>query len=111
MTKEEWNIGLTPEKSVSISIQKALDWWHSLPIQDLQEGKGWANFCMQYFPNKTECYHLTSDEVFHIYENEQNINLIELYKKECLPNANEPYHYEAEITAGLNNFIEWLKNK
>jgi len=38
-------------------------------------------------------------------------NLINEFKKECLPDANEPFHHEAEIAAGFKHFIEWLKKK
>jgi len=71
MTKEEWFIGLTPDIGTSEAMQCALDWWHNLPIQDLQGHHGWANLCMIYYPDKTECYHLTSDEVQYIYEQEK----------------------------------------
>lgn len=56
--------------SVNNTIQHALDWWHELPIDDIYEGKGWAQFCMKYHPNKTECYHFTGEEVQRMYEQE-----------------------------------------
>jgi hypothetical protein len=37
--------------------------------------------------------------------------LIEEYKKEELPRADEPFDYQAEIASGLNGFIEWLDKK
>ena len=37
--------------------------------------------------------------------------LIEEYKKEELPNSNEPFHHEAEAAAGFKYFIKWLKRK
>ncbi|CAB4219078.1 hypothetical protein UFOVP1604_161 [uncultured Caudovirales phage] len=37
--------------------------------------------------------------------------LIEEYREQELPNRNQPYHYEAEIAAGLNGLIEFIKNK
>jgi hypothetical protein len=38
-------------------------------------------------------------------------NLINAYKKEYLKYVDEPFHYEAEIASGFNDFIEWLKHK
>lgn len=37
--------------------------------------------------------------------------LITQYIKEELPDANSPYHHEAEIAAGFEYFIEWVKKK
>ena len=33
------------------------------------------------------------------------------FKKECLPDAEAPFHYEAEIWAGIQSFIRWLESK
>lgn len=33
------------------------------------------------------------------------------FKKECLPDAEAPFHYEAEIWAGMKRFISWLESK
>ncbi len=71
MIPDEWKIGLTPEVSDSKDIQSALDWWHSLPIQNLMGPWGWANLCIIYYPTKHECYHLTADEVLFIYHQEK----------------------------------------
>lgn len=68
--REKWNIGLTPEVGTSDATQRALDWWHNLPVQDIQNGNGWANLCMVYFPDRTECYHFTEDEVLYMYKQE-----------------------------------------
>lgn len=35
--------------------------------------------------------------------------LINQYKKEEMPDADSPYHHEAEIASGFKYFIEWLK--
>ena len=32
-------------------------------------------------------------------------------KKEQLPDADSPFHYEAEAWVGLKYFLEWLKDK
>ena len=37
--------------------------------------------------------------------------LIEEYREKELPDRNVPYHYEAEISSGLNALIEFIKNK
>ena len=33
------------------------------------------------------------------------------FKKEELPDAEVPYHYEAEIWAGMKSFIKWIESK
>lgn len=37
--------------------------------------------------------------------------LLNDFKKEELKNADEPFHYEAEIAAGLTYFTNWLTEK
>jgi len=39
------------------------------------------------------------------------LSLIEEYKEKELPHRNEPYHYEAEIAAGLKYFEIFIKEK
>jgi len=39
------------------------------------------------------------------------LSLIEEYREKELPNRDIPYHYEAEISSGLNLLIEFIKNK
>ena len=39
------------------------------------------------------------------------LSLIEEYREKELPNRNIAYHYEAEISSGLNFLIEFIKNK
>lgn len=51
-------------------IREALEWWSLLAIDDIYEGKGWANFTMKYYPEKTSCYNLTEEEILNIYEKE-----------------------------------------
>lgn len=69
--KTKWFKNLTPKLDEDSNVQEALNWWHSLPIQDIEECKfGWANLCMKYYPSKTECYHFTSEEILNIYEKE-----------------------------------------
>ena len=33
------------------------------------------------------------------------------YKKQELPDSESPYHFEAEIWAGMEHFMFWLKDK
>lgn len=33
------------------------------------------------------------------------------FKEQELPDRNIPYHFEAEISAGLDAFLNWLKSK
>ena len=51
--------------------QKALDWWHNLPIQNLLEvNDSWVGYLWKYYPDKSEPYNLTVDEVYYIFKNE-----------------------------------------
>lgn len=51
---------------------------------------------------KTQAKTISKEEIKH---------LIELYKSEELKSANEPFHYEAEMAAGLRYFLIWLDTK
>ena len=55
---------------MQLTKQAALDWWNTLPIQDLQNGIGWANLTIKYYPEKTDCYGLTGEEIKFIYYKE-----------------------------------------
>lgn len=37
--------------------------------------------------------------------------LLNEYKKDQLPDADSPFHHEAEIAAGFKSFIIWLRHK
>ena len=37
--------------------------------------------------------------------------LIKEYKDKELPNYNKPFHYEAEISSGLDGLVNYIKNK
>ena len=37
--------------------------------------------------------------------------LIKEYKDKELPNCNKPFHYEAEISSGLDGLVNYIKNK
>jgi len=61
-------------------LQSALDWWNSLPMQDIHDGRnGWANLVMIYYPERTDCQGLTDDQILYIYEQERK--QVVLYSK------------------------------
>lgn len=69
--KEEWDKHVTPKLGISVVMQRALDWWHELPIQNLQDmNDSWVGYLWKYYPDKSHPYHLTGEEVQHIYESE-----------------------------------------
>ena len=69
--KKEWVKQLTPNLSISYAVQCALDWWHKLPVQNLENmNDSWVGYLWKYYPDKSHPYHLTSEEVQHIYESE-----------------------------------------
>lgn len=39
------------------------------------------------------------------------LSIIEEYREKELPNRNKPFHYEAEISAGLDGLINFIKTK
>ena len=39
--KQEWDKQTTPKLGISDIMQRALDWWHELPIQNLKDMKGY----------------------------------------------------------------------
>jgi hypothetical protein len=70
-THDKWLQGITPTKATTTEKQPALDWWHKMPIQDIYDCKwSWANLCIKYHPNKTECYHFSEDEVYDMWKQE-----------------------------------------
>ncbi len=36
---------------------------------------------------------------------------IKQYKKEQLPDAETPYHFESEIWSGMKSFLRWIESK
>lgn len=66
-----WKAAMTPETSQDEKAKNALNWWHSLPIQCLENmNNSWVGYLWKYYPEKSHPYHLTVDEVMHIYESE-----------------------------------------
>lgn len=69
--KQEWDKYVTPKTSTSKDIQCALNWWHELPIQNLYDmSDSRVGYFWKYYPEKTNLYFLTKEEVHHIYESE-----------------------------------------
>jgi hypothetical protein len=74
--KIEWLSKLTPEimETDDPIFQQALDWWHSLPIQNLQDMRdSWVGYLWKYFPKYDHPYHLTVEEIIEIYQKEHEI--------------------------------------
>ena len=56
----------------------------------------------------TQCQEDMANEKYDIGD---FLNMIEEFKEKELPNRNVPYHYEAEIEAGLKHFEIFIKGK
>jgi hypothetical protein len=65
------------------SYQKqALEWWDDLPIQNLKDmSDSWVGYVNKYYPQKTDIYHLTNDEILHIWLGERKNTFIEKIMK------------------------------
>jgi hypothetical protein len=57
--------------------------------------------------SKNESLHLVSSS-FNVEEVEK---AIKQYKKEQLPDAETPYHFDAEIWSGMKSFLRWIESK
>jgi len=69
--EKTWSENMTPEFDVSADIQQALNWWHGLAIQNLENmNDSWVGYLWKYYPEKSHPYHLTANEVYHIYKHE-----------------------------------------
>lgn len=82
-SKKEWDKHVTPKKGTSKITQLALDWWHKLPIQNLEDMEdSWVGYLWKYYPEKDHPYHLTKKEILHIYakEHKNKIRKYKLYK-------------------------------
>ncbi len=70
--RNEWLKKTTPTKSENKEEQEALDWWNKLPIQNLKNMKdSWVGYLWKYFPEEEHPYHLTTEQVLHIYNSEK----------------------------------------
>ena len=61
--------------------------------------------------NKTQEQQCNIHDVSISLPVEEIKNAIYQFKKEELPDAESPFHYEAEIWAGMKHFIQWLEAK
>lgn len=50
-----------------------------------------------------------SEVTERLYSQEEIIKLLNSYKENELPDAEEPYHFQREIWSGMQRFIEWFK--
>jgi len=56
----------TESKGFSTTMQKALDWWNDLPLQNIQDCRnGWANLVMIYYPERYDCQDVTIEEILY----------------------------------------------
>ena len=54
-------------------VRSSLEWWDNLPRQNLEDmSDSWVGYVRKYYPEKTDIYHLTKDEIFYIWSNENN---------------------------------------
>jgi hypothetical protein len=74
-----------------IIIQKALNWWNELPIQDICGNNGWANLVMFYYPNQGSCYGLTDEEILHMWQKEHPIEYRKLKISKIIKKYNHLY--------------------
>ena len=54
---------------------------------------------------------LRIDRVNNSFDIAEIKKVIKQYKKEQLPDAETPYHFEAEIWSGMRNFLMWIESK
>ena len=48
--------------------EKAVDWWKSLPVQNLIDmSHSWVGYVQQYYPTRAGIYALTDEEIEHIW--------------------------------------------
>lgn len=59
------------EKELHYLIDKSIVWWNNLPLQNLQDmEKSWVGYIWKYYPDKKGYADVTTDEIFHIWLNE-----------------------------------------
>lgn len=62
------------ELGYSTIMQQALDWWNSLPLQNIYDDRnGWANLMNIYYPNKEDCQDVSIEEILYMYVREYHI--------------------------------------
>jgi len=71
---EESRFKQNPKLGISVVMQRALDWWNELPLQNIYDCRnGWANQVMIYYPEKTDCQDVTIEEILYMYVREQGL--------------------------------------
>lgn len=71
---EESRFKQNPKLGISVVMQRALDWWNELPLQNIYDCRnGWANQVMMYYPEKTNCQDVTIEEILYMYVREQGL--------------------------------------
>lgn len=71
---EEPRFKQNPELGISVVMQRALDWWNELPLQNIYDCRnGWANLVMIYYPNRDDCQNVTIEEILCMYVREQGL--------------------------------------
>lgn len=72
--KEEPRFKQNPKLGTSNIMQRALDWWNELPLQNIQDCRnGWANLVIIYYPEKVDCQDVTIEEILYMYVREQGL--------------------------------------
>jgi len=63
-----------PKLGISVVMQRALDWWNELPMQNIYDCRnGWANLVMVYYPNRGDCQNVSIEEILYMYVREQGM--------------------------------------
>ena len=71
---EESRFKQNPKLGISVVMQRALDWWNELPLQNIYDCRnGWANQVMIYYPEKTDCQDVTIEEILYMYVRERGL--------------------------------------
>ncbi len=73
-----------------------------------------CSVCGQYQRTSALCHHINlipKDMTDKKYTIEDFLDMIHEFEEKELPNRNQPYHYEAEIAAGLKHFELFIKGK
>lgn len=54
------------------SLEKSLDWWKQLPtINTVDKNDSWSGYVSKHYPEKTDVYRLTDEEILYIWINEK----------------------------------------
>jgi hypothetical protein len=60
----------------------AMDWWNSLPIQNLVDmDDSWVGYVHKYLPNRGGIYALSDAEILYIWKKEHSTSFVEIMIK------------------------------